>query len=187
MINSAQYLDRLKHVINNLDCQAIDRAISLIYDTWQAGQQIIVMGNGGSAITALHFINDWNKCVFMKHLKPFKGRTLVDNIGLVTSYANDVAYDKIFVEQLKNILTPNDLVIAISGSGNSSNIIAAVEYANQHSAITLGLCGYDGGKLKSLVSHVVWANVNDMQLSEDIHAVFGHMVMQVLLDPNYIG
>jgi D-sedoheptulose 7-phosphate isomerase len=96
------------------------------------------------------------------------------------AYANDVSYQSVFVEQLKNLLEPNDLIIAISGSGNSENVIRAVDYANQHGAVTLGLCGYDGGKLKDLAQHVVWANVNDMQLAEDIHAIFGHIVMRSL-------
>jgi D-sedoheptulose 7-phosphate isomerase len=96
------------------------------------------------------------------------------------SYGNDVSFQDIFVEQLKNILQADDLVIAISGSGNSENVIRAVRYANEHGAISLGLCGYGGGRLRELAQHVVWVNVNDMQLSEDVHAIFGHIVMQRL-------
>ena len=84
------------------------------------------------------------------------------------------------MEQLRNLLQDGDLVIAISGSGNSENVIRAVRYANDNNAITLGLCGYRGGKLKELARHVVWVDVDDMQLSEDVHAIFGHMVMQRL-------
>jgi len=174
------YLSKLTRLLEAFDRTQVDNAVKVIADAWQSGRQIITLGNGGSAMTALHFINDWNKSVFMTTGKPFRGRSLVDNMGLVMSYGNDVSFQDIFVEQLKNILQPGDLVIAISGSGNSENVIRAVRHANDHDGITLGLCGYRGGKLKELAQHVVWANVDDMQLSEDVHAIFGHMVMQRL-------
>jgi D-sedoheptulose 7-phosphate isomerase len=177
---SAAYFQKLSHVLARLDHDEIDAAVGLIAKAWHDGRQIISLGNGGSALTALHFINDWNKSVFLASQRPFRGRSLVDNTGLLMAYANDVSYQSVFVEQLKNLLEPNDLIIAISGSGNSENVIRAVDYANQHGAVTLGLCGYDGGKLKDLAQHVVWANVNDMQLAEDIHAIFGHIVMRSL-------
>ena len=175
-----EYLSRLATLLESFDRTPVDNAVKVIADAWQAGRQIITLGNGGSSMTALHFINDWNKSVFMATGKPFRGRSLVDNMGLVMSYGNDVSFQDIFVEQLKNVLQPGDLVIAISGSGNSENVIRAVRYANEHDGITLGLCGYRGGKLKELARHVVWANVDDMQLSEDMHAIFGHIVMQRL-------
>jgi D-sedoheptulose 7-phosphate isomerase len=177
---TARYLTKLNEVINKLDSQEFDDAIKLIADKWQEGKQIITLGNGGSSLTALHFINDWNKSVFLKSGRKFRGRTLVDNIGLLMSYANDISFADVFVEQLKNILELGDLVIAISGSGNSENVIRAVNYANNNGAVTLGLCGYDGGRLKNCAHHKLWINVNDMQLVEDIHAIFGHIVMQTL-------
>jgi D-sedoheptulose 7-phosphate isomerase len=96
------------------------------------------------------------------------------------SYSNDVSFEDVFSEQLKNILKPNDLLIAISGSGNSENIIRAVEYANENDATTLGLCGYSGGRLKEKAQNSIWVNKNDMQISEDLHFIFGHIVMQSL-------
>jgi D-sedoheptulose 7-phosphate isomerase len=174
------YLSKLTALLESFDRTQVDDAVKVIADAWQAGRQIITLGNGGSSMTALHFINDWNKSVFMATGKPFRGRSLVDNMGLVMSYGNDISFQDIFVEQLKNILQAGDLVIAISGSGNSENVIRAVRYANDHGAVTLGLCGYRGGKLKELARHVVWTNVDDMQLSEDVHAIFGHIVMQRL-------
>jgi D-sedoheptulose 7-phosphate isomerase len=178
------YFDKLSRLLALTDRQQMDQAIDVIAEAWQGGNQIITLGNGGSAMTALHMINDWNKSIFMATGKPFRGRSLVDNMGLVMSYGNDVSFQDIFAEQLKNILQPDDLVIAISGSGNSENVIRAVRHANENGAVTLGLCGYDGGKLKGLAHHVVWANVNDMQLAEDIHAIFGHIVMQRLCSTN---
>lgn len=174
------YFDKLVPFLSALDCKQIDEAIGVIADAWQKGKQVITLGNGGSAITALHMINDWNKGIYMATGKPFRGRSLVDNMGLVMAYANDVSFQDLFTEQLKNILEPGDLVIAISGSGNSENVIRAVKYANDNGAVTLGLCGYSGGKLKGLAQHNLWANANDMQLCEDAHAIFCHIVMQRL-------
>jgi D-sedoheptulose 7-phosphate isomerase len=176
----AAYIDRLAATLAALDVAAMEKGVSLIEQAWHRGSQIITLGNGGSAMTALHFITDWNKSVFMAHGRKFRGRTLVDNIGLISAYSNDVSYQDVFLEQLKNIAAPGDLVIAISGSGNSENVIRAVTYANEAGCETLGLCGYSGGRLKQIAQHSIWVAVDDMQLSEDVHAIFGHMVMQVL-------
>jgi len=178
--SSLAYTERLSHVLKQLDHAAIDRGVALIESTWKAGKQIITLGNGGSSLTALHYINDWNKSIYLSHGKPFRGRSLVDNVGLLMSYANDIAFEDVFSEQLKNILEPGDLVIALSGSGNSENVIRAVDYANSHGAITLGLCGYRGGRLKEKAQQVIWVDADDMQLAEDVHFLFGHIVMQHL-------
>ena len=179
---AAIYFSRLRHLIDELDYHSIDNACAVIAEAWRNDKQVITLGNGGSSLTALHFINDWNKSAFLKKRRPFRGRCLVDNIGLVMAYANDISFQDIFVEQLKNIMQPGDLVIAISGSGKSENVIRAVQYANENSAVTVGLCGYDGGKLKTSAQHYVWVPVDDMQLAEDIHLIFGHIVMQKLCE-----
>jgi D-sedoheptulose 7-phosphate isomerase len=178
--SASGYTKKLGELLGRLDFAAIDAGVDLIEKAWRDGKQIIALGNGGSSLTALHFINDWNKSVFLSSGIPFRGRTLVDNIGLVMSYANDVSFEDVFAEQLKNILQPGDLVLALSGSGNSENVIRAVKYANDHGATTLGLCGYRGGKLKETAQHVIWVDADDMQLSEDVHFFFGHIVMQRL-------
>jgi len=175
------YFDRLKSVLmDRVDNREMDSGIALVESAWKAGRQIITLGNGGSSMTALHFITDWNKSIFMSTGIPFRGRSLVDNMGLLMAYGNDTSFQDIFVEQLKNILQPGDLVIAISGSGNSENVIRAVDFANANQAVTLGLCGYSGGKLHERAQHTIWARVDDMQLCEDVHAMFGHIVMQKL-------
>jgi len=179
-MTTAKYLEKLSKTLASIKCNEMDDAIDAIETAWRSGKQIITLGNGGSSMTALHFINDWNKSIYLSTKIPFRGRSLVDNMGLVMSYSNDISFEDVFIEQLKNILQPGDLVLAISGSGNSENVIRAVEYANQNQAVTLGLCGYSGGKLKNLAQHVVWVDVNDMQLAEDAHAIFGHIVMQRL-------
>ena len=177
---SENYISRLHSLLNSLDTEQFEGGINLIEATWTSGHQIITLGNGGSALTAQHYVNDWAKSISLTSGKPFRARCLCDNTGLLMSYANDISYEDIFSEQLKVVLNPGDLVIGLSGSGNSENVIRAIRYANENDGITLGVCGYDGGALRKTAQHSVWAPVNDMQLCEDVHLMFGHMVMQRL-------
>jgi len=177
---SRNYLNRLSFVLEQLNDSEFETGLAMIREAWEKGQQIITLGNGGSAMTALHFITDWNKIIFLTTGKPFRGRTLLDNLGLITAYGNDISFADIFVEQLKNVFQPGDLVVAISGSGNSENVIRAVSFANANGCKTLGLCGFSGGRLRETAMKSIWVPVNDMQLCEDVHAIFGHIVMQSL-------
>ena len=138
------------------------------------------MGNGGSASTASHFACDINKGVVNGLEKRFRVVCLSDNIPTILAYANDQAYDAIFVEQLANFLTKNDLVIGISGSGNSTNVINAIQYANENSAITIGLTGFNGGELAKVAHQSIIVPSDDMQKIEDMHLIMVHMVMQIL-------
>ena len=176
----SRYLEAHVHLRHKLDEQAFQGGIDLVNAKFQAGKQIITCGNGGSAYTASHYVTDWNKMVNLATGRKFRGLSLCDNLGMVTAFANDVAYDEIFAGQLKGILDPDDLVIAISGSGNSPNVVKAVEYANQAGADTLAVVGYDGGTLKRVAKHSVWVPSFDMQLCEELHLMFGHMVMKAL-------
>lgn len=178
---SETYMNNFKAVAESVNLTEYQNGMDLVKSAWERGSNIITLGNGGSSITALHFITDWNKSVYLKSKIPFRGRTLVDNIGLVMAYGNDISFQDIFSEQLKNILQKDDLVIAISGSGNSENVIRAVKYANENSAITLGLCGFDGGRLLTEAQNQIWVKSYDMQIVEDLHSMFGHMVMQYLM------
>jgi D-sedoheptulose 7-phosphate isomerase len=177
---SERYLERLTRVLKGVDYRSFDAGIAMIADAWLRGAQIITLGNGGSAMTAQHFVTDWGKMVRLSTGKALKARSLVDNMGLITAYGNDLSYADIFVEQLKDIMRSGDLVIAISGSGNSENVIRAVDYANANGGFTLGLCGYSGGRLKRCAQRAIWVDVNDMQLCEDAHAIFGHIVLKKL-------
>jgi D-sedoheptulose 7-phosphate isomerase len=174
------YLTRLSQTIEALDILAFDNAIGLIRAAWENGKQIIVFGNGGSALTAQHYVTDWNKAIYLKTGRPFRGVCLAENIGLISAYANDISYNDVFLEQLKPVLHDDDLVIGISGSGNSENILRPIRYANENGGISLGICGYDGGKLKQIAQHAICADINDMQLSEDVHLIFGHLTLQSL-------
>ena len=172
------YLNSHVELALNVDQSMIQNGIDMISTTLERGGKILTCGNGGSAYTASHFITDWNKMYNLAHNKKFIGISLCDNIGLVTAYANDISYGEIFSGQLKTLLNPEDLLIAVSGSGNSLNVINAVDYANSIGAETLGIIGYDGGLLKNKVKKFVWIQSYDMQLCEDFHLMFGHMVMK---------
>ena len=167
-------------VIQNLDQKEIQNANTLIRNTIKKEKRVAVCGNGGSAVAASHYITDWNKMVYAHTGLKFNGICLSDNIGLITAYSNDLSYDEVFSEQVKNLLHEGDLLITLSGSGNSKNVVKATVIAKEMHVDTLAICGYDGGRLKEVSDHSVWIRSNDMQLCEDAHTVFGHMVMKSL-------
>ncbi len=171
-----KYFELLKNTIDKIDLDEIETFIRLLHNARDNGKKIFIMGNGGSAATSSHYCCDFNKGMsYQKPSKPYRFISLNDNIPTLMAYANDVGYDSIFVEQLKNMLEPEDLVIGISGSGNSENVLKAIEYANQQGGITVGLTGFNGGRLKQMAQHSVNANINNMQISEDIHMLLAHM------------
>ena len=174
------YIKQHNSVIESLSYQEVGDAIALIEETVKNGKRIAVCGNGGSAVAASHYITDWNKMIYSHTGLKFNGICLSDNIGLITAYSNDLSYDKVFSEQVKNLLDVGDLLITLSGSGNSENVIKATNVANKMKVNTLAICGYDGGKLKQVSNKSLWIRSNDMQLCEDAQVVFGHMVMKKL-------
>lgn len=174
------YLEQLRRQIAALDRNQLAGFASLLRTACDEGRQIFIMGNGGSAATASHFACDFNKGLSYRREKKYKFICLNDNLPVLTAYANDVGYDAVFVEQLRNFLRAGDLVIGISGSGNSANVVRAVEFANAQGAVTVALTGYDGGKLRRTAQHCVHVDVQDMQLVEDIHMVLDHMSMRVV-------
>lgn len=182
MINFSinNYFKAHADLASKLNIDMFQAGIDLIKKKFEDGKKIITCGNGGSASTASHFITDWNKMVNLATEKKFRGISLCDNIGLITAYGNDISYDEVFAGQLKAIMDEGDLLVAISGSGNSPNVVKAVEYANSIGGDTLAVVGYDGGKVKELSSTAVWVESFDMQLCEDVHLMFGHMVMKTL-------
>jgi len=137
-----------------------------------------LFGNGGSGSTASHFACDINKGVSYGHDKRFKVICLNDNIPTMLAYANDSSYDDIFIEQLKNFLSPGDVVFGISGSGNSENVMRAIEYGNSNGAKTLGFTGFEGGRLGKAAGLSINIASDDMQKIEDIHLILTHMIMQ---------
>lgn len=180
-VNITSYFDRLKNTLDTLDVNAINATLQAIQQAYEHNAMVFLMGNGGSGATASHIVSDMNKGVAFGKKQRFRMMSLTDNIPTVLAYANDISYDDIFIEQLKNFQVPGDVVIGISGSGNSRNVIKGIEYANDNGAVTIGFCGYDGGALKNKAHIAVHAPIHDMQISEDIHLVLGHIMMQVFM------
>lgn len=174
------YFDKLKKTIDAIDISQINNLMNLLVDALHSNRQIFIMGNGGSAATASHFVCDFNKGLSWNKQKRFKLICLNDNIPTLMAYANDTSYDDIFVEPLKNYYQKGDIVMGISGSGNSKNVLNAVEWANANEGVTVGITGYNGGKLKQMAVHNVHINVDDMQLAEDLHMILDHCMMKIL-------
>jgi D-sedoheptulose 7-phosphate isomerase len=173
---SRAYYERMVGAIRALDLEQVERAADLVEAAWREDKQIFTFGNGGSGSTASHFVSDWSKGIPPRDGRRPRCICLNDNMPMLMAYANDISYEAIFAEPLKNLMRPGDLVIGISGSGNSPNVLRAIAYANEHGGKTLGLCGYDGGRLKGLAQHAVHVRENHMQLVEDLHLSFGHVV-----------
>jgi D-sedoheptulose 7-phosphate isomerase len=163
-----------------LDMAAFQRGVDTVLATWRSGKKIITCGNGGSAHTASHYITDWSKMSNLATGRKFRGISLVDNVGLITAFGNDLSFEDVFSGQLRALADEGDLVVVVSGSGNSPNVVKAVQAAHEAGADTLAIVGYDGGKLKQIAKQAVWVPCFDMQLCEDVHLMFGHMVMKAL-------
>jgi len=175
---SHDYIKRLKQALDAFPHEQFESLIDVFCNALENKRTIFVMGNGGSGATASHWTCDMNKgCGFGRN-KRFRMICLNENMPTILAYGNDVGYDNIFIEQLKNYLEKGDVVVAISASGNSRNIIKAVEYAKYKRAITVGLSGFSGGELIRIVDLPIHIKLNDMQMVEDVHLIIAHMIMQ---------
>ena len=177
----SDYLDRVHAVLSELDVTEIETVTQVLKSAYDDERTIFVFGNGGSAATASHMAGDLNKGACFHADKKFRVMALTDNQPMIMAVGNDASYDDIFIEQLKNFAKPGDVVMGISGSGNSMNILKAIEYANELGCPTIGISGYDGGKLKPLAKHSFHVNIDDMQIVEDVHLMLGHILMKNLL------
>jgi D-sedoheptulose 7-phosphate isomerase len=175
------FFKKVSDTLNRLDRAGLNLFIEKILSTYRAGRTIFVFGNGGSGDTASHFCGDFNKGVSYGLEKRLKIICLNDNTSALTAIANDISYDDVFVEQLKNFVVADDLVIGISCSGNSINVIKALELANHAGAFTVAFCGYTGGTLKKVASLAVHAEIEDMEVCEDVHLVIMHCIKQIIL------
>lgn len=173
-----KYLERLKKVMDDFDLKAFDQMVRAILDAYAREARIFVMGNGGSGSTASHLACDINKGCCIDLDKKFKMLCLNDNVPTMLALANDLSYEAVFEEQLKNFFKPDDLVIGISGSGNSENVLRAINYAGANGGKTIGWSGFDGGKLAKIVDLAFVVKSHDMQQVEDAHMVVAHMIMQ---------
>jgi len=177
-----EYLKSEISVIQKLDAEAINDALNLLDQTRLNRKRVYVFGNGGSAATASHMQNDFNKGVSEWIEPKFRFQCLNDNIATVMAIANDISYDEIFRFQLKGQLDPGDVVLAISGSGNSKNVIRAVEYARSLGNQIIGVTGFDGGKLRQLSDISLHVPVASMQITEDVHMLFDHLMMSMFYE-----
>lgn len=185
-LNLPSYLDRLNREVARLDQAAIERMSARLYEAWTNDQFVYIFGNGGSGTTASHMAEDLGKStiptadLLSDGPKRLKVLSLTDNAGWLMAVGNDLSYEQIFVQQLMNYGRAGDLVIAISGSGNSPNVLRAVEWANRHGLVTFGLTGYGGGKLKEIQQDGIHVALDDMGMVESIHLCLFHWVLNDL-------
>jgi len=178
---SKKYIQDLTITLNNSNLEAISEIRDALDNT---KGRIYIIGNGGSAATASHMVNDLGAGLRRREIKYFDVESLNDNTPVCTAIANDIGYENIFYMQLKGRLKPEDILIAISCSGNSENIIKAVEYANQEKAKVIGITGFDGGKLKPMsnINYHVQTESGQYGIVEDAHMILNHIIYSYYID-----
>jgi D-sedoheptulose 7-phosphate isomerase len=179
--SSKEYLGRVRELLEGLP-EPCERFVDALYKTFEEGRTVFLVGNGGSASAASHFAQDIAKGTLssVDATRRFRVIALTDNIGYITALANDVGYDSVFEQQLRNLGQPGDLLIAISCSGNSKNVLRAVEYARSIEMKSIGITGFDGGTLATLVDSEVRVPVSDVGMAEALHSVVFHYAMSAL-------
>src|SRR5579885_362845 len=180
-----RYKADLLAAIQTIDLERVEAAIRLLAEAREQDRRIFVCGNGGSASTASHFATDLVKGASFGRPKRFRIMALTDSLPTITAYSNDVSYECVFVEQLKNFAEPGDVLIAVSGSGNSPNVLRAVEYANSIGCRTIGLSGRDGGALAKLAGLNLQVSHPHMGRIEDAHMIVCHMIGYYFMDTEY--
>ncbi len=174
------YIKDLKCSLDKLDLNSIDRIVNVLWTAYLNDKQVFIIGNGGSASTASHFACDLGKGTIVEGKKRLRVICLNDNMAIVTALSNDLNYDEVFREQLINLVNSDDVVIAITASGNSPNILKAVECARENGAISIGFIGFDGGQLKPIVDESIIVKSSNYGHIEDVHLILEHMISQSL-------
>lgn len=177
-----QYRTNLVQAIDGIDAGKVETAIGMFHDARREGKHIFVCGNGGSASSSSHFVCDMVKGASFNRTERFKIMALTDQMPAITAYANDVSYDSVFVEQLRNFAQPGDLFMGISGSGNSPNVLRAIEYANAVGCKTIALTGRDGGQLAPMANLNIHVGVPHMGRIEDAHMIVCHMIAYYFME-----
>jgi D-sedoheptulose 7-phosphate isomerase len=181
IVNAEQYFAELRRAIGGLPLDAIHRIVDTLMEAYENGRTVYLCGNGGSAALASHFACDLGKgTANCSDGKRFRVLALTDNLPTLTAWANDSSYEDVFSEQLKNFVQPHDVAIAISGSGNSRNVLKALRVARDAGATTIGIAGYQGGAMKGLCDHCAIVPSNDMQIIEDLHLAIAHSVFRMV-------
>lgn len=176
----ADYASRLQAVLQSADWNSVARLAEDLLDCWRGGRQVFLCGNGGSAGNAIHLANDFLYGISKTHGSGLRVHALPGNSSVLTCLANDEGYDQIFSLQLAVQARPDDLLIVLSGSGNSPNILRALEQARMMGVRSYAILGFTGGKAKTMADVPIHFAVDDMQISEDMQLVVGHMIMQWL-------
>jgi len=176
----AAYRKQLDECYAEIPLEKVERVADILMRARREDRRIFFLGNGGSATTASHMAVDFGKGTAVAGRPRFRAVSLTDNVGLITAWSNDASYESIFKEQLENLLEPSDVVVAISASGNSPNVLRAVEFARKRGAITIGLIGFGGGKLKDLVDVDVSISSRNYGQVEDVHLTLDHILSQYL-------
>lgn len=176
MLQFKEYASEVKETLDQLPWQKLQQVVDILRTAWLTNKQVFVMGNGGSAATASHMACDLSKNTVVAGMPRLRAISLNDNMAHFSAYANDNGYDQVFAEQLTNYVNEGDVVIAISASGNSPNVLRAIERAQEYGALTIGWSGYQGGKLAQLVDLSLVIPSNSIEQIEDIHLMFVHMV-----------
>ena len=184
MEQTKNYITGLKKAMDQLPHHLIADIIGILHEARLNGSQVFIMGNGGSAATASHFVCDLAKNTRREGLPHFRVIGLTDNMAMFAAYANDEGYESVFAQQLTNLIRPGDIVIGISASGNSKNVINAIEEAQKHNATTIGFTGFNGGHLGQMVNINVHVKSNIIEHVEDIHLVLEHMIVKAIKDQN---
>jgi D-sedoheptulose 7-phosphate isomerase len=177
--DAKEYIAIVEREVARLDAHAAEQLASAIFERYKSGRFVYILGNGGSGANSSHFCEDIGKGTALddENARRLKVLSLTDNTSYILAWANDTSYERVFVEQLKNLGEAGDLVIAISGSGNSANVLRAVEWANAHGLETFGITGYSGGKLKEIAHKNFHVDCNDMGVVETLHMVAFHYVV----------
>jgi D-sedoheptulose 7-phosphate isomerase len=176
-----EYFERVAETLKVVDIQSIEKLVDALLTARDQEATIFIFGNGGSAATASHVTGDFLKGISYQMDKRFRVICLNDNVSGMMAISNDLTYDEIFVEQLKAFLRKNDMVIGISGSGNSFNVVKALEFARSKGAKTVAFCGFKGGKIKEIADLSIHVPIHDMEITEDIHIIIFHAIKQALI------
>lgn len=171
------YEDELTNAIRAIDAGEMDKAVSLLLDAYKEDRQIFIFGNGGSATTANHFVCDFGKNAIQGEKRRFRILSLSDNVAKITALGNDIAYAEVFREQMKNLMRPGDVAIAISASGTSPNVVNALEYARRIGGKVIALSGFSGGKIAAMADAALVTDMKSYERIEDLHLIILHMIV----------
>lgn len=174
------YIQEVQDLLSAVSLAEVERAVDLLWANYTEGRRVVFCGNGGSAATASHLPSDFQKNISQHGGKPWECLSLADSVPLLTAWGNDTEFANVFAGQARVWLRPGDLLFAVSGSGNSPNILAAAEAARECGAKTLGLCGFGGGRLADLADHAIVLHSDNMQAVEDVHMALGHAMYLAL-------